>query len=169
MRRERGVASLKKLNSLLLLLATMLLLSCGGYNRHSYQSVGGEWAKGCPLAFVQDSALCRGSDSLALYVGVRYSAAYEYKNLCLQVTGYAGGDSVVLRDTVCCDIYDDAGRRNGSTAGSLYQAEYYVAPVARQNAYTIRLQHIMQDSLLKGVYDVGIKLVSRGRHQCAGK
>ena len=164
------MASLKSPSSIALMLLCALLLSCGGYSLHSYQSVGGEWHRSRPLAFVQDSALCRGTDLLALYAGVRYSQAYKYKNLCLQVTARAG-DSIILRDTVCCDIYDDAGLRRGSTAGALYQAEYYVAslPVLQGGAHTICLQHIMQDSLLQGVYDVGIKLVPLGRHQCAGR
>ena len=163
------MASLKSPNSIVLLLVSALLFSCGGHSLHSYQSVGGEWHRGRSLAFVQDSASCTAADTLALYVGVRYSAAYKYRNLCLQVTGYAGYDSIISRDTICCDIYDAAGHCNGSTAGALYQTEYYAAPVPvpRNNAHTIRLQHIMQDSLLQGIYDVGIRLVPLGRHQCA--
>lgn len=163
------MASLKSPNSIALLLVSTLLLACGGHSLHSYQSVGGEWHRGRSLSFVQDSASCTAADTLALYVGVRYSAAYKYRNLCLQVTGIAGYDSIISRDTICCDIYDAAGHHNGSTAGALYQAEYYVAPVPapRNNAHTIRLQHIMQDSLLQGIYDVGIRLVPLGRHQCA--
>ena len=170
MKREKRVASIKSPNNIVLLLLGVLLLSCGGYSLHTYQSVGGEWHRGRSLAFVQDSAFSSAADSLALYVGVRYSAAYEYKNLCLQVTTLDAGDSIILCDTVCCDIYDNAGLRRGSTAGALYQAEYYVAslPVSNGAAHTISLQHIMQDSLLQGIYDVGIKLVPLGRHLCAG-
>lgn len=165
------MASLKSPSSIALLLVSALLLACGEHSLHSYQSVGGEWPRGRSLAFVQDSALCRGADSVALYVGVRYNTAYKYRNLCLQVIGYAAADSIISRDTICCDIYDAAGHCNGSTAGALYQTEYYVAPVPapRNNAHTIRLQHIMQDSLLQGIYDVGIRLVPLGRHQCAGR
>ena len=163
------MASLKSPSSIVLLLVSALLLACGGHSLHSYQSVGGEWHRGRSLSFVQDSASCTAADTLALYVGVRYSAAYKYRNLCLQVTGIVGYDSIISRDTICCDIYDAAGHHNGSTAGALYQAEYYVAPVPapRNIAHTIRLQHIMQDSLLQGIYDVGIRLVPLGRHQCA--
>lgn len=167
MAKERRVANLKRLNRCLLLVVALVLLSCGGYSLHNYQSVGGSWARGHSLAFVQDLSSQAGADSLNLFVGVRYSASYEYKNLWLQVDTYAGDDSLMLRDTLCCAIYDDKGRRNGSTAGTLYQAEFYVAPVPHNCIHTIRLQHIMQDTLLRGVYDVGVKLAPRGLHQCA--
>ncbi len=153
-------------NSLLLVAALALLLSCSGYSLHNYQSVGGEWHKGCSLAFVQDSSAI---DSADLYVGLRYDASYKYRNICLQVELFAAGDSLVFCDTLCCDIFDETGRRNGSTAGALYQAEFYAFPIELQRcaSHTIRLQHIMQDSLLQGVYDLGVKLVPHGRHRCA--
>ena len=83
MKREKRVASLKSPSSIALLLVSALLLACGEHSLHSYQSVGGEWPRGRSLAFVHDSALCRGTDSLALYVGVRYNTAYKYRNLCI--------------------------------------------------------------------------------------
>lgn len=169
MTKERGVASPKGPSRIIFLLTVLLLMSCGEYSLHSYHSVGGEWYKGNSFAFMQDSALHSGADSVDLYVGVRYSAAYKYKNLCMLVAISAGGGSVLFCDTVCCDIYDDAGYRNGSTAGALYQAEYYVASLPWNNIHTICLQHIMRDSILQGVYDVGVKLVPRGRHLYAGR
>ncbi len=171
MARVRRVAGPKRQNNgFLLLVAAVFFISCGGYSLHSYKAVGGEWGKGCPLAFVQDSISCEESQIFDLYVGVRYSAAYKYKNLWLQVSSFAGNDSLIFCDTLCCNIFDDKGHRNGSTAGSLYQVESYVAPlhVPCKGVHTIVLQHIMSDSLLQGVYDVGVKLVPRGLHQCAG-
>ncbi len=164
-------ASPKRLNSALLVAVLCLLLSCSGYSLHNYQSVGGGWHKGCSLAFVQDSATLCAADSLDLYVGLRYDASYKYKNLCMRVESFAAGDSLMFSDTLCCDIFDETGRRNGSTAGTLYQAEFYAFPIERPHcgSHTIRLQHVMRDTLLQGVYDVGVKLVPRGRHQCAEK
>ena len=168
MARVKEATSPRRLNSLLLVAVLVLLLSCSGYSLHNYQSVGGGWQKGCSLAFVQDSSAI---DSADLYVGLRYDASYKYKNICLQVELFAAGDSLVLCDTLCCDIFDETGRRNGSTAGALYQAEFYAFPIERPHcgSHIIRLQHVMRDSLLQGVYDVGVKLVPRGRHLCAEK
>ena len=162
------VKSLKKLNNILLFMVALAFTACGNYE-HKYLSVGGEWRRGQVLSFEGDFSSLDGPNSLDLYVGVRYGAAYPYKNLWLQVETLVGGDSIISCDTVRCDIYSDNGRRNGSTAGSLYQAEFFVAPVniPWRSTHTVRLQHIMQDSLLQGIYDVGIRLASPCLHQCA--
>lgn len=159
-KKAKRVASSKRASSCLLLLV-LLLLSCGGYSLHSYKSVGGEWYASDSLLFAVGDSVPTGD----LFVGVRYGAEYCYSNLFLQVTTIAG-DTVLSCDTVRCNIFDEKGHRNGSTAGALYQAEFFVASI--EGARSIIIKHAMSDTLLRGVYDVGVKFAPRGRHQCAG-
>ncbi len=151
------------------MLAVLLLASCDGTLYHSYRSVGGEWHRSDTIEFFPPfDGECPAP--MGLFVGVRYSSSFSYRNLWLQVEKVAD-DSVVWRDTLCCAMFDNDGRRNGSTAGVLYQLE---SPAGVQNLLCdkpciVRITHIMNDTLLRGVYDVGIRFASPGRHRCAGK
>ena len=155
----------KRASNALLFIAALLLAACDGTLHHCYRSVGGAWHKSDTVEF---SLPIAAGDSLELYVGVRCSSAYAYKDLWLQVGCFAG-DTLVGCDTLCCPIFDKDGRRNGSTAGVLYQSEYFfkVQKFAGDRPRAVRLHHLMSDSLLRGVYDVGVRLASPGRHRCA--
>lgn len=149
----------------------LALFSCDGSLVHSYRSVGGEWHKG-DTVLLADTLIYDAPDFVELFAGVRCSAAYRYKDLWLLVEVLsADAGSVVSRDTVRCAIYDDDGRLNGATAGVLYQTEHYVTSLGTSycNPFHIRLTHLMSDSLLHGVYDVGVRLVSPCRRLFAGK
>lgn len=151
----------------MLFVAGLLLASCDGTLFHAYRSVGGAWHKSDTLFFNNISGSC-DVQVLELSVGVRHSAAYPYKDLWLQIEGLLG-DSVVELDTLCCRIYDGDGRLEGSTAGALYQAEYFCKTLSWGNNRAVRINHIMGDTVLCGVYDVGIRLASPCRRQHAEK
>ena len=151
-----------------MLLLAVLLMGCSGDYMHSYQSVGGAWSKCDTLSFPANWYRSVGGQQLDIYLGVRYTTAYPYKNLCVQLEAVSANDSLLSCDTICCDIYDDAGYRNGTTAGVLYQADFFVSTVSLQDSCYFRLQHMMQDSLLSGVYDIGIRVVSPYRRRYAG-
>ena len=79
------VASKARASSLVLLLAVMLM-GCSGDYMHSYQSVGGAWSKCDTLSFPANWYRNVGGQPLDIYLGVRYTTAYPYKNLCVQPT-----------------------------------------------------------------------------------
>ncbi len=147
-----------------LLLALWSVLACGGTICHEYIALGGVWGSCDTLLFA-----CNGceAETLALSVGVRHSADYPYKDLWIEVEGMLR-DSIVHRDTVCCSIFGDDGRINGTTAGMLYQSEFFVSELPTP-LNGLRVRHIMSDSMLRGVHDVGIRLVLPGRHQYEGR
>lgn len=155
----RRVASLIRNSLFGCLLA--LLSACGGILQHEYRSVGGEWSSRDTLLFANNRQGDSLSTSLDIYVGVRYNANYPYRKLWLEVENYAC-DTLIQRDTLCCDIYDSDGRMNGTIVGTLYQNEYYLSTtdIPYSKIHNIRIRHIMADSLLPGIYDVGIKLAS---------
>ena len=161
---------IKRLNNLLLLGAALLVLSCDGSIFHNYRSVNGGWSRGDTLRFVCPPVGGEVPLTADVSVGVRYSAAYNYKTLPLSITARIGCETIAC-DTVFCDIYSSNGRRNGATGGLLYQAEFPVPGMQVQLSDTLSLSvvHLLPDSLLSGVSDVGIRLVPPCRHQCAGK
>ena len=102
--------------------------------------------------FVKDSALL-------LYVDTRTTAGYPYKEILLSVEALDTLGVVFYKDTLTCAVYDDKGRRAGRTAGILYQQS--IEPINVFLPYqksVFRVMHLMPDSLLCGVSDVGIKL-----------
>ncbi len=159
--RERRVAIPRIKN--LLLLAAMVLLSCDGTVYHSFKEVDSRsWSPCDTLSFVYEGSDRHGGENaMNLSAQVRYNADYKYKNLLMRVETMNMTDSALLSvDTLCCRIYDDNGRRLGSTAGTLYQsgsAEVFVN-ASSDDALLLRLSHIMADSALLGVCDVGVKL-----------
>ena len=67
-----------------------------------------------------------GDAVLKLSAQVRYNSGYKYKNLLMRVETLRMADTTLVSvDTLCCRIYDDNGRRLGSTAGSIYQSGSY--------------------------------------------
>ena len=145
------------------MLAAMVLLSCDGTVYHSFKEVDSRsWSPCDTLSFVYEGSDRHGGENaMNLSVQVRYNADYKYKNLLMRVETMNMTDSALLSvDTLCCRIYDDNGRRLGSTAGTLYQsgsAEVFVN-ASSDDALLLRLSHIMADSALLGVCDVGVKL-----------
>ena len=175
MARTKRVATIKaiitrRLNNLLLLAAALLVFSCDGSIFHNYRSVSDGWSSGDTLRFVCPPVSGTVPLTADVAVGVRYSAAYGYKTLPLSITARIGAETIAC-DTVFCDIYSSNGRRNGTTGGLLYQAEFPVSGMQVQLSDTLSFSvvHLLADSLLLGVNDVGIRLVSPCRRQCAGK
>ncbi len=143
-----------------LLLAVFLLASCDGTVYHQFQEVDGDgWDTTDTLEFLYEGT-GKASKSLDMAVQVRYGSAYKYKDLCLRVETLGADSALLSVDTFCCRIYDDRGRRLGSTAGSIYQNESQKVSLNASCADTLLLKvsHIMADESLQDVFDVGVKL-----------
>lgn len=151
------------------LLAALSLVACSGYDYHAYRQVGGCWSCGDTLEFSFRPIDDKPARVVELFIGVRSSASYPYKDIWVAVETMSGGnDSIWCRDTVCCRLYGEDGRRNGSTVGILYGNEFFVDTV-RVSSHCdnrFRVFHIMSDTLLSGVYDIGVRLAPLGRHLC---
>lgn len=143
--------------------ALLVLQSCEGTLFHSFRSVEGmAWSRYDTLEFIysaggQGSPLACADMSLE----VRHSSRYGFKYLTVRAEFLNGCDSIIAVDTLYCTIYDDNGLRNGSTAGILYQQQSEPVALSLPGADTlkIRLSHIMNEELLQGVCDVGVRLV----------
>ena len=144
-----------------LLLAVLLLASCDTTVYHRFEQVDGAvWSTSDTLSFLYEGTrFVPDGSAMEMVLQVRYNADYAYKNLCMRVETWKAGDSVALSvDTLCCSIFDDNGRRLGSTAGTIYQNGSDERPLAASFADTLHLKvsHIMSSDL-KGVLDIGVK------------
>lgn len=166
---------LQKASKTVLLLVTALLCSCGEVLFHEFHSVEGrKWSRGNVLSYCYDGSLTTADDAgYLLSVEARTDVSYSYKNLVVRVETFDGeGGELLSADTLCCSVYADDGRSEGSTAGVLYQVGSEEAFIAKGTCDTVvmRLSHIMESEELCGVSDVGIRLCSsvHGQHQSSG-
>lgn len=147
----------------LLLFAVLALVSCGGTVYNSFKHVDNKaWSPNDTLTFVYDGVEKPSSGArLKLSALVRYNSDYKYMNLHMRVETLRMSDTTLLSvDTLCCRIYDDTGRRLGSTAGALFQdaSNEVIVNAEPTDTLMLRLSHIMSDNTLAGVCDVGIRL-----------
>ena len=161
-REKRKKAALPRLK-MLLLFAAVLLASCDGTVYHRFEQVESAGWSGCDtLSFLYEGNGVLADDAgVALAVQVRYAAAYKYRNLCMRVESCRACGEQLSVDTLCCAVYDEEGRRLGSTAGAMYQngSEQVVIPAALcADTLIFKVSHMMDEDILCGVYDVGLKL-----------
>ena len=94
---------------------------------------------------------------------LRYGADYGYKNLCVRVESWSLCDSIMLSvDTLYCPIYDDKGRRVGSTVGAMYQSGSETMPLTALCTDTLlfKVSHIMDANPLQDIFDIGVRLTA---------
>ncbi len=102
---------------------------------------------------------------------IRNSGDYKYQNLWLFVTEIAP-DSTMRRDTIEYYLADNYGRWLGSGIGSLYTSLYYYKEdlhYSQSGTYTYLIEQAMRDDELRGITNVGIKIMNscdkRGQNQ----
>lgn len=149
-----------------LLLALLLLVSCDGTVYHHFEPVEASgWAADDTLTFVYSGAdLASRSTAMEMALQVRYGAGYEYKDLRVRVETLRADTSLLSVDTLCCRMYDDRGRRLGSTAGTMYQNGSNTVSVAALCCDTVILKvtHLMGSDYVRNIFDIGVKLTRAG-------
>lgn len=151
-----------KANKALLLLSFLLYCSCDGLIFHSFLPVASDgWNRSDTLAFVVEKGFAEDSVAM-LSLETRTKAMFPYRDIvvALELADTAG--AVFHKDTLVCAVYDGTGRRAGSTVGVIYQQSG--EPVELPLPYyenILRITHLMPDTVLCGVADVGIRIVSK--------
>ena len=157
---KRTGIRLRKSNKPLVVLLLVLLSACTGTLYHRFYPVeNGLWAKTDTLEYVFSGGQA-GDNAYCINADVRLRASYKYKDLLMGVEVVTPDDSLLVVDTLVCNVHDDFGRRAGATAGVLYQlssSPTLVNPVTA-DSLVIRLSHIMDCDTLDGVTDVGIRI-----------
>ncbi len=95
-----------------------------------------------------------------LFVNVRHTGAYTYQNLWLFIEKISP-DSILLNDTIACNLADHTGRWLGAGSGSVY-----LLPVPYQQqlqfdspgVYVYKIRHGMREDTLKGINAIGLRL-----------
>lgn len=108
------------------------------------------------------------TDSTALYnvyFVIRHHNAYHYKNIWLQVSLQAAGDSVHTQ-MVNLNLAEDLKGWLGAGMGDLFdhRIALFGAPMRFKNGLqTISLQHIMREDPLQSILSTGIR-VEKAKH-----
>lgn len=165
MREEKGAGTAIRLSKLILLFLPFIA-ACNSTVFHKYANLDDEvWNISDTLSYsFNASALKHDKGDFSLRMEVRATAAYSLKYLVMRVEAFASCDTMpIVVDTVMCEIYDDNGRRRGSTAGVFYQIESDVRNIGQLAGDTLlfKVSHIMDNASLYGIADVGLKLMYR--------
>ena len=145
-----------------LVIAALLLVSCDGTVFHRFGQVDSAgWLATDTLSFIYEGTdMMSSSQGVELVAQARCNACYEYRNLCLRIETSKADGELLSVDTLCCEIYDEYGRRLGSTAGTIYQNESgpRLLDASSADSLIFKVSHIMGENPLRGVIDVGIRL-----------
>ncbi|MBR2318839.1 MAG: hypothetical protein IKA52_04110 [Bacteroidaceae bacterium] len=137
-----------------------MLCACDGTLFHSFRSLNGGWQRGNNLVYMYDGRYM-SAGVYGMYLEARTIAGYRYKNLTVRAEYYNMRDSLLAVDTIPLVIYNENGSRAGATAGMLYQqsSDMRLVNLPAGDSVVISLSHLMPDETLKGVTDVGVRLV----------
>lgn len=149
-------------SSLLAISAFIMLvtLSCnrGTYFADTVKMEGEAWSMYDPVKFI-----CTIDDTVRVYnidLSVRTSTEYPYRNLYLfVVTSFPSGSTVT--DTIQVMLANEKGDWLGRGAGDIreltipYKSNVYFP---EKGEYHFKVIHGMRDTVLKGVYDLGMRI-----------
>lgn len=155
-----------------LLYLTLLLLLLGACNEHTvyhqFRSLPTDgWRPTDTLSF--DVAVSDSATQYDLLLQLRSRNNYPYRALSLRIT-CTGPDSLpCYRQDLSVPLADSTGRFTGHGAGTLYQYTFPGGklPISNPGTYHIRIHHLLHDSLLPGINDIGIKIADL--HLYAGR
>jgi gliding motility-associated lipoprotein GldH len=155
----------KKFQYYLLTLCTLFLLpACEGGRTvyHTYQSLPlSGWQQNDTLTF--DLQLPAPTTPFQCKIGIRYRDNYPYTNLPLAV-------SLVKEDSLHQTVLqtyilhlqpaDTTGTIKGKGWGGLYEltSPPDTLPVTDAGSYHLNITHLLSDSLLQGIRDIGVQI-----------
>ena len=149
---------------LLFIICMMLLPSCmpQGVRYHSYVPVPYQWKATDTVCIVLPDSMT--ADRYHMTVEVRNTAIYDYSDLWLAMQKRCVADGIerTICDTLHLKLIDDRGRwYNESSVGVHYQSSHPMGDMLIKEAeysYEFRFWHLMSDSTLLGISDIGIRL-----------
>lgn len=142
------------------LLPAFLLFSCGSrdvYNAYiNVDKQGWDADSISKFSFnIQDTAARYNS-----YINIRHAGDFPYRNLCLFVD-LISPDSSIIRDTTTLTLAGESGKWVGVGSSSVRHLRYLYKQNIRfplPGKYEYSLAHVMTDSVLRGVVNVGIRI-----------
>ena len=138
------------------------LTACqGNICYHSYQPVPkAGWKGNDTLSYPIYSHMEAGYYDMQ--IGVRHLESYPYKDICLEVCHNLQDSTNFQKDTLHLYLADSLGDWQGKGIGGLLQyteeAPLKVEIKESHSNASIHITHLMSDSLLRSIYDVGIQV-----------
>ncbi len=144
----------------LLVIGWLIIVACDpNLIYHSYYPVSGGWSRSDTLWFplVLEEPFEHLCD---LSVEIRSTNRYLYQDIHLQVIYNLEDPAIYTTRLIHGEMADREGRWAGSGWGSLYQSAFPVDTLqpAGKGAYFLGVVHAMEDNVLAGINDVGVKL-----------
>lgn len=142
------------------LLLAVAAVSCDRnvYYSENYSLEDGEWSMYDPARYT-----CPAEDTVSIYnieFSLRTSTEYPYRNIYLFVlTTFPSGTTIT--DTLHAMVTDEKGRWLGKGTGDIreltipFKNDVYFPETGD---YHFRVVHGMRDTVLKGVYDMGMRI-----------
>lgn len=97
-----------------------------------------------------------------MHIGIRHLESYPYRDIWLEISHNLSDSTFFHKDTLHLYLADQWGNWHGKGIGGLLQHTDTHPPKiqikARNSQSTFQIIHLMNDSLLKSVYDIGIQL-----------
>ena len=139
----------------------LLLASCQQrtvYHHYEHTPLTG-WEKNDTLSFITDSMPANGNYQED--IGLRVSAAYPFKGLCLVVEQKVLPSNKVRIDTLNCSLADEQGNAMGHGI-SHYQYLFPLATLSlnKGERLHVTIRHDMKREILPGIADIGIRLTA---------
>lgn len=122
---------------------------------HTYQPTANNgWSGKDTLYYHLPSNILPGN--FKLNIGIRHTELYSYKDIWIE----AGcKENPAKKDTFHLYLTDQKGRWLSNTTGRLYQCDFDNGSLDLSSQDSILyLIHLMSDSLLTGIHDMGIQL-----------
>lgn len=131
----------------------------GGTVYHQFRAVPEGWSQTDTLLFALPP-LSDGADKGRMFVDVRYTEKFPYRDLWLLVRHNMAGSVHWQTDTLCCPLFDKEGHPLGDGLLELFQTEVPYATVVPPDSghACVQIVHCMADDSLEGVSDVGIRI-----------
>ena len=147
---------LKVLLLSMLVVVPIVFDGCGIRRTGSFVVVdGGEWRADEEFELKCDS----GSADDRVVVALRYNDLYPYRGLTMGVVveDSAGrkGETILTME-----LYDKKGKRLGRGIGSSYLIEKATGLKFPKDSCTVKVSHLMNDSIIEGVEMIGILSVN---------
>ena len=137
-----------------------IFVSCSQADPYSHYLTipAGKWAKDASLSFQMDSMIVDLNKRYDISLELINNNQYPYQNLWLNVS-HNLNDTIFVSDTIEVKLADEYGRWLGSGAAGLFQYEVpYKTAISLDTTYTyiIKINHAMQDAMVKGIEKVGV-------------
>lgn len=147
--------------ALLLVLTSLLLVACRQDIVYTqFEAVpAAQWAADSAMVFhpVVDDSI----NHYQMQINIRHTDRYAYQNLWLFVD--VAQDSLLLRrDTIEAQMANERGEWYGSGMSKLTLPMIYLDDIElTQGEYTVTIQQGMREETLKGITEVGLKVVKQ--------